>query len=122
MKTSKGSRLRWAGAAGVLVCGALLATHSAAESPTAATVPKLQENSRVVSSLDGATLYTTYCAVCHGAQAKGDGPMSKMLTAKTPDLTRLAQRHGGKFPRAQVDAIISGEAASAGHGTREMPI
>ena len=48
--------------------------------------------------------------------------MAKLLTAKTPDLTRMAQHHGGKFPRAQVDGIISGETVTAGHGTREMPI
>lgn len=121
MKTSTASRLRWIGV-GALVCGALVAIQSAAEGPAAAPVPKLQENVRIINSLDGATLYTTYCAVCHGAQAKGDGPMAKLLTAKTPDLTRLAQHHGGKFPRAQVDGIISGEMVTAGHGTREMPI
>lgn len=123
MKTAKGSRLRWgAGAASILMCGALVAIRTAAQSPTADAVPKLQENARIVNSLDGAKLYTAYCAVCHGAQGKGDGPMAKILTAKTPDLTRLAQRHGGKFPRAQVDGTISGEVASAGHGTREMPV
>jgi mono/diheme cytochrome c family protein len=113
---------------GVLACSLLLAWRfSAAQSaPSKAgtqEVPGLEETTRVISSLDGPTLYKAYCAVCHGSAAKGDGPMAKMLTARTPDLTRIAERHGGKFPRPQVDAIISGEAAlPAGHGTREMPV
>ncbi len=114
----------------VLACGVLLAgwhgateEHLAAQPPTLAAQPPTMEQTRVINSLDGATLYGAYCAVCHGPAAKGDGPMSKMLVVKTPDLTRIAERHGGKFPRAQMDGIISGETPSlGGHGTREMPI
>lgn len=103
-------------------CGVLLAVaFRAAENPPAQSVPKLEET-RVINSLNGPTLYAAYCAVCHGAAAKGDGPMAKLLVSKTPDLTRIAQRNGGKFPRARVDAIISGEEVLPGHGTREMPI
>ena len=109
---------------GLLVCGGLLVwVVSAAQNPPAKPASKPQETVRVTNSLDGSTLYNTYCAVCHGPGAKGDGPMAKMLVAKTPDLTRIAERQGGKFPRVRVEGIISGEAAlSAGHGTREMPI
>lgn len=110
-----------------LTCGALLiAWYGRAGNPPAESTPVPAQNgeeTRVINSLDGAKLYTTYCAVCHGAEAKGDGPMSKVLVVKTPDLTRIAKRHGGKFPRAQVAGIISGEIPySSGHGTREMPV
>jgi mono/diheme cytochrome c family protein len=110
--------------AGLLVGGAWLGlVYTSAQSPPLKSAPKLEEASRVINSLDGPTLYIAYCAVCHGAGAKGDGPMAKMLTAKTPDLTRIAERHGGKLPRAQLQGIISGETAvPSGHGTREMPI
>lgn len=82
-----------------------------------------EENPTKPVPLDGATLYRQYCAVCHGKTAKGDGPMAKMLVAETPDLTRIAERNGGKFPRTRIDKIISGEyALPGGHGTREMPI
>jgi len=104
-------------------CGVLLAVaYSLAQNPPTRPVPKLEESTRLINSLDGATLYSTYCAVCHGAGGKGDGPMSKILTAKTPDLTRISGRHGGKFPRPQIDAIISGEDTKSGHGTRDMPV
>jgi mono/diheme cytochrome c family protein len=109
---------------GLLACGGLLVwVVSAAQNPPAKPAPKPQETVRVTNSLDGSTLYNAYCAVCHGPGAKGDGPMAKMLVAKTPDLTRIAERQSGKFPRVRVEGIISGEAAlSSGHGTREMPI
>lgn len=107
--------------AGFAVCGALMiAVFRPVQAPSQ-TAPAIGEG-KVIDTLDGLTLYATYCAVCHGRDAKGDGPMAKLLVAKTPDLTRIAQRHGGKFSRAQIDAIISGEADVPSHGTREMPI
>ena len=44
----------------------------------------------------GKMYYRQYCASCHGAGGKGDGPMAPALKAKTPDLTQLAKTHGGK--------------------------
>jgi mono/diheme cytochrome c family protein len=77
----------------------------------------------VIDSLKGADLYKAYCAVCHGSDAKGNGPMSKSLKTTPPDLTRIAARNGGSFPLARVRRIISGtEVLGAGHGTREMPV
>ncbi len=113
---------------GLLACGGLLVwAVSGAQNPPAKPAPKPQETVRVINSLDGNTLYNAYCAVCHGPGAKGDGPMSKMLITKTPDLTRIAERQGGKFPRPLVEGIISGDASftsrlPSGHGTREMPV
>jgi len=111
----------------LLLCGGLLACVVAAQTPSSKPDPRAEETRRIVTSLDGSTLYKTYCAVCHGPGAKGDGPMAKMLVAKTPDLTRVAERHGGKFPRPLMEGVISGETLPAaglpsGHGTREMPV
>ena len=105
---------------GIAICGALLLCwYAAAQTPAA---PPLNRDSPALP-LDGPALYKSYCAVCHGSVAKGDGPMAKALVAKTPDLTRIAQRHGGKFPRAQIEDVISGQGAlAAGHGPREMPV
>jgi mono/diheme cytochrome c family protein len=85
---------------------------------------RTQEDQRaVIDSLKGGDLYRAYCAVCHGSDAKGDGPMSKSLKTAPPDLTRIAARNAGSFPLARVRRIISGtEVLSAGHGTREMPV
>lgn len=49
--------------------------------------------------------------------------MARSLKVTPPELTRLAMRNGGKFPRQRVEQILSGEAAvEAAHGTREMPL
>jgi len=98
---------------------ALIFMVTEAQTPPA---PKLEET-RLISSLAGSDLYQAYCAVCHGKTAKGDGPMGRALKATPADLTRIAMRNGGKFPRQRVEQILSGEAAvEAGHGTREMPL
>jgi mono/diheme cytochrome c family protein len=81
------------------------------------------ESIRLIDSLQGKALYTAYCAVCHGRDGKGGGPMSKSLKSATPDLTRIAARSRGTFPEARVQRVISGEEQlPAGHGTREMPV
>ena len=85
--------------------------------------PKQPEERHLISSLEGYDLYQAYCAVCHGKTAKGDGPMAASLKVAPPDLTHIAMRNGGRFPRQRVEQILSGEAAiAAGHGTREMPL
>jgi len=76
-----------------------------------------------VNSVEGPVLFKSYCAVCHGTDGKGSGPMARSLKSKVPDLTRLAMVNRGKFPLAEVQMIISGEKeARAGHGTQMMPV
>ena len=75
-----------------------------------------------VLPLDGDRIFRSYCASCHGADGKGNGPVAPALKAKVPPLTTLAQRNGGTFPAARVRAIISGDEVSSAHGSREMPI
>jgi mono/diheme cytochrome c family protein len=77
----------------------------------------------LINSIQGPALYKAYCASCHGADAKGDGPMAKSLNVKPPDLTRIAARNGGKFPLMRIERTISGEEQPPrGHGTSEMPV
>jgi mono/diheme cytochrome c family protein len=78
---------------------------------------------RLIDSIQGPNLYKAYCAVCHGPNAKGDGPMAASLKTAPSDLTRISNRNGGMFPLAKVRRIISDEEPlAAGHGTRQMPI
>lgn len=85
--------------------------------------PKQPEEKHIISSLEGYESYQAYCAVCHGKDAKGDGPMARALKVAPSDLTRIAVRNGGRFPTQRVERIISGESeVEAGHGTREMPL
>ena len=66
--------------------------------------------------------YQSSCASCPGIDAKGDGPMSKELKKRPPDLTVLAKKNNGVFPLNSVYRIIDGRDAIASHGTREMPV
>jgi hypothetical protein len=61
----------------------------------------------VIPSIDGPTLFTTYCAVCHGQAADGRGPMARILKTPVPDLTKIAKRNGGVFPLERVENIIA---------------
>ncbi len=71
---------------------------------------------------DGKALYAELCAVCHGVDAKGNGPASPALAAPAPDLTQLALANGGDFPTAEVQKTITGETRVVAHGTLEMPM
>ncbi len=69
----------------------------------------------------GREVYLNACAGCHGAEAIGDGPAAELLTVPVPDLTRLAARNGGEFPRLEVIYIIDGRTGLRAHGG-PMPI
>ena len=66
--------------------------------------------------------FLSLCADCHGADAKGSGPLAKNLTKVPPDLTRIKQRANGEFNEKSVFDWILGLSTPNFHGTREMPI
>jgi mono/diheme cytochrome c family protein len=70
---------------------------------------------------NGAALYRDYCTSCHGAKGLGSGPFTFALRTVPPNLTTLAQRNGGSFPRDRVSRVIEGADVRA-HGGREMPV
>ena len=75
-----------------------------------------------VEPASGARIYKLSCAACHGADARGTGPVAPLLNVKVPDLTRISSRRDGKFPELEVFRIIDGQAELAGHGPRHMPV
>lgn len=70
---------------------------------------------------DGAAIYRDYCWSCHGPGALGNGPFTFALRVVPPDLTTLAQRNGGSFPRDKVVRVVEGVGLRS-HGDREMPV
>lgn len=74
------------------------------------------------SPSSGKEMFESYCAVCHGKDAKGNGPAASALKVPPPDLTQLAKKNGGKYPSAHVAAVLRGQADVASHGSRDMPI
>ncbi len=57
----------------------------------------------------GARDYAVYCASCHGAGGKGDGPALYVIPRIKPtNLTLLARNNGGAFPAAEIHDVIDG--------------
>lgn len=98
--------------------GALISIH-AAHNQQVKKAPATHPN---VAS--GAELYKKYCAVCHANDGKGNGPppASSHFKEAPPDLTTLAQRHGGKFPDAYVSDVLRSGVKMPDHGRAEMPV
>lgn len=71
---------------------------------------------------NGKAEYLDSCAVCHGPDGEGDGPLTDQLMKRPADLTVLSRNNGGAFPYYKVYAVIDGRYAVAGHGDREMPV
>lgn len=97
--------------------GALLALAACAAEPAS---PPSDPNPMLVEV--GSESFATYCASCHGTDARGEGPAAAALRTPPPDLTRIAARRGGDFPEDDIAAWIDGRLAPPAHGSREMPI
>src|SRR5262245_18787271 len=78
-----------------------------------------EEQARVAA---GRALFRSYCASCHGVDARGDGPVAAQLRVPPADLTRIAVRRGGHFEASEVAAYIDGRSEVLAHGRREMPV
>lgn len=96
--------------AGLTVAGLLLAAAP------------LGAQERGVASPNGSFLFRTYCASCHGTSARGDGPLADAMRQRPADLTAIATRNKGVFPREQVHRIIDGRQPVKGHGGPDMPV
>jgi mono/diheme cytochrome c family protein len=105
-----------------IVCGvsAFMMLSVVGASVDAQTIRK--ETAPRIQSVEGVDTYKAYCAVCHGPQAKGNGPAAAALKKVPADLTTIAKRNGGKFSTTDVEAVIMGQQVPASHGSRDMPI
>lgn len=72
-------------------------------------------------SPSGAALYNKHCAVCHGLDMKGTGPVPDPYRTP-PDLTTLARRHSGKFPADYVSKVLKNGVLLPAHGPAQMPV
>lgn len=73
-------------------------------------------------SMSGQDLYRRFCAACHGLEGRGDGPVAGSFKVEVPDLTLIARRAGGDFPRERIARIVDGRHIFGAHGTRTMPV
>lgn len=70
----------------------------------------------------GSMLFQMHCASCHGEDAQGHGPVAEFLSVPVPDLTRISDQRGGRFPEEEIFRIIDGQALLPAHGSRHMPV
>jgi mono/diheme cytochrome c family protein len=84
--------------------------------------PGVAQPGSPIALVGGAYSFRTYCASCHGVDAKGDGPLAENLRFHPPDLTLIAKRNGGEFPTEKVTQIVDGRKPLKGHGGTEMPV
>lgn len=71
---------------------------------------------------DSKLLYMQYCSACHGEQGHGNGPVSRYIAVKIPDLTLLKKTNRGVYPSDQVLSAIDGRRDVRAHGDRQMPV
>ena len=102
----------------VLVAAVWLQPPSAGQSTSAKDPPV------VILPMYGRGLFEMYCATCHGLDAKGKGPAAPALKMRPADLTTIARRNGGAFPKDRIEALVTvgDERQVPAHGSRVMPI
>jgi mono/diheme cytochrome c family protein len=86
-----------------------------APKPAIRNVPAMQTD-----AASGSEMFKSYCAACHGATGKGNGPAAPALKKSPADLTQLSARNNGKFPTEHfVDMLQHGPITA--HGSPDMP-
>lgn len=106
----------WACMVAMLIAGSL--TSRSQESKSAVK----REAAPMTSPASGKEMFVSYCASCHGKDAKGNGPAANALKQLPADLTTLAKRNGGKYPSDKITSILRGQTSLTAHGDQEMPV
>ena len=71
---------------------------------------------------NGKLMFTSYCAPCHGADGRGNGPVAPALKAHPTDLTGLAKANHGKYPDNHIVSVLRFGNQSIAHGSAQMPV
>lgn len=73
------------------------------------------------ATASGEEMYITYCAECHGRDAKGGPARTEAFGTAAPSLVTLSKNNQGRFPYAIVRDAIRGDEHGAIYGAGEMP-
>jgi len=68
----------------------------------------------------GEAEFHRHCALCHGLDGTGNGPLADAMKAAPTDLTLLAVRNNGEFPSGRVADVIRNGGGVLGHGSTAM--
>lgn len=70
-------------------------------------LPLLGTTSALAENLNGKNLYVQRCAMCHGEDIKGSGPLAKKSSPPTPDLTTaMFKKRLKDYPGVIVSSVI----------------
>lgn len=106
-----------------LVCLVALALAGAFASAAQEAQPTVKHTTAPATSpASGKEMFESYCASCHGKDAKGDGPAAGALKQAPANLTTLARQNGGKYPSDKVTSILRGQTKLVAHGDQDMPV
>ena len=61
-----------------------------------------------------------HCALCHGLDGSGNGPLAAALQIAPSDLTRIAVEHNDVFPAEKIADVIRNGGGVLGHGSTAM--
>jgi len=103
----------------IIAAAAILALASGYASQSK---PKVSIPVDRVDPTDGKQMYSSYCAPCHGADGRGNGPVARALKQQPSDLTVLAKSNGGKFPDDHVTSVLQFGSDLPAHGSAQMPV
>jgi mono/diheme cytochrome c family protein len=81
---------------------------------------KVTQSTAEAPAGSGADEFVRHCALCHGLDGRGDGPLAQAMKIVPTDLTRIAARHKGEFPSAKVADVIRNGGGVLGHGSSAM--
>lgn len=112
--------LKFVSVASIVLMISMLAVAQQEPAQSAPTVKHVPITNTAANS--GKEMFDSYCAVCHGKDAKGNGPAASAMKTPPTDLTVLAKNNGGKYPAQHVAAVIRGETITPSHGSQDMPI
>jgi len=103
---------------GIVVLSVILLSMGGSAQTARTATPAL-----ALESLTGRDSFDRYCAACHGADGRGTGPVASVLKARPADLTTLAERNGGLFPRERTASFVEGTGRPLpAHGSSDMPV
>jgi|SRR5579859_4790337 len=96
----------------------LALTMSYADQPKGKLVIPVQKT----DPTNGKVMFTSYCAPCHGADGRGNGPAAGALKMPPTDLTGLAKAHNGKYPDNHIVSVLRFGTDVRAHGSAQMPV
>lgn len=101
----------------VVATGLCFAQDNAQTKPAVKQTPIKQ-----TSAASGKDMFTQYCAPCHGADGKGNGPAASAMKTAPTDLTQLTKTHEGKFPANNLASVLKFGSGPGAHGSADMPV